>query len=275
MEVSDDPNVIAEAYRELRRRFSTLDLDLARSTLLARYGREAVASHLFATYASKPAVVDPPGGSDPHAAESGVAAATDGSPPERVIVVAISPHDVRRTRDFAEQLVASGLSVDLITAADVVWPWACSDGRVRIHELAAAEGRGMLGRAEQLLVYRIPQKLLALARRLARGSRSLWPEAAVVTAQVVHTRVAKRVHTRLFDRGYHVFRPRILWRIARRDVVPNLDLPLTRRVVVSGVLGVTIGWRLARQHRNLMVTTSLARFPGEYPAPIVDVPAPG
>jgi hypothetical protein len=58
-------------------------------------------------------------------------------------------------------------------------------------------------------------------------------------------------------RRWHLFtRPRILWRITRRDVLPKLDPARTRQVAVHAVPGVTIGWRLAKRWPDVPVTTS-------------------
>ena len=50
-EPTEDPEVIAEAYRKLRARFDALDLPAARAELLSRYGRAAVAGQLRDVYA--------------------------------------------------------------------------------------------------------------------------------------------------------------------------------------------------------------------------------
>jgi glycosyltransferase involved in cell wall biosynthesis len=49
-EPTDDPEVIASAYRKLRARFDSLDLPDARAQLLARYGSAAVAAQLREIY---------------------------------------------------------------------------------------------------------------------------------------------------------------------------------------------------------------------------------
>ncbi|GAA3334767.1 hypothetical protein GCM10020358_00460 [Amorphoplanes nipponensis] len=51
IEPSDDPAVIADGYRRLRSRLSTLDLPAARAALAARYGSAAVAARLREVYA--------------------------------------------------------------------------------------------------------------------------------------------------------------------------------------------------------------------------------
>jgi glycogen(starch) synthase len=51
-EPTEDPEVIAAAYRELRARFDSLDLPGARAELLARYGFAAVAAQLREIYTS-------------------------------------------------------------------------------------------------------------------------------------------------------------------------------------------------------------------------------
>ena len=59
-EPTQDPEVIAEAYRRLRARFGSLDLPGARTVLLARYGREAVAAQLREVYSAPTRVAHGP-----------------------------------------------------------------------------------------------------------------------------------------------------------------------------------------------------------------------
>ena len=49
-EPTDDPGIVVAAYRDLQARFSALDLDGARSELLARYGTDAVRARLRQVY---------------------------------------------------------------------------------------------------------------------------------------------------------------------------------------------------------------------------------
>ena len=283
VDVSDDPEVIAEGWRQLRARLGALDLPAARESLLARYGREAVAAQLLEAYqprSAEAAEVGSTGTEGAPAASGAVVAApstagstsavplspepastpTDGAtadPAARILMVAINPPRINQTRDFVHRMMARGFAVDLITNEPTAWQRARLNDGVRLHALATAEGRRPMLRIERLLVYRIPGKLLAIAQRLSRKAHPIWPELAVAAVKQGHERVANAFHNRVFFPGYKVVRSRIMWRIARRDVMPKLDLAHTRRVVVSGANGVTIGWQIARRHPQLTVTTSL------------------
>jgi glycosyltransferase involved in cell wall biosynthesis len=241
---SDDPDVIVEGYRELRKHLGELDLATARASMLARYGSETVALQLLDAYRPMRAAAREP---DPTRPEAG-----------RVVLIAIGPPNFRRTRRFAHDLLGRGFAVDLVTIDPAVWSRVGLDECMRVHALGAAEDRHPLLRVERLLVFRAPGKVLDVALRLARRRHALWPELVVRRTQHFHGVVAEAFHAKAFQRGYQILRPRILWRIAQREVVPNLDMSRTERVVVSGSSGVTIGWHLARRYPGLTVTISMS-----------------
>jgi len=109
---------------------------------------------------------------------------------------------------------------------------------------------------EQWLVLDAPARVLRTLRRLAGRTHSVVPEAVVARIQRRQERVSDLLDTKLFARLYQFVRPRGLWRIIRRQVLPQLDLDHTRQIVVSGASGVTTAWRLAKRYPNLTVTTS-------------------
>jgi glycosyltransferase involved in cell wall biosynthesis len=239
-DISDDPDVIVDAYRELRKRMSGLDLPTARVTLLARYGRESVASRLMDAYQSSPAEVEP---IEPNGANA--------------MMIAVNPPNYNRARDLVHHMIGAGFTVDLVTVEPSVWRRIRLDQRVRVHTIGEAESRRPLLWTEQLMVVRAPTGLLGAARRLTRRLHSVGPETNVVRLQKLHTRAAALIDNKLFGRAYQVFRPRGLWRIARRRIMPELDLSRTQHVIVTGTSGVTIAWRLAHKYPHLTVTTSM------------------
>ncbi len=281
VEPIDDPEVIADGYRTLRTRLGALDLPGARAALLARYGFEAVAAQLREVYTS---VGVPAGTALPAAAaarpdpvrsgESGPLETASGAigpgqaagdvPADRVVVINVKPQGADRTRALVDQLMGQGIGVDLITAE----PWFArprADGRLRVHELGPAESRRPAQRIGRLLAFTVPEQILSGVQQLAGRLPAPEPEGAVRFLRRVHLRVVGAAHRRLFLRGYNVVRPRLLWRITRRRVLPGLDLSRVRRVVVVDPYGVPIGWELGRRCPDVPVTTSLA-WPDPRPA---------
>jgi hypothetical protein len=177
---------------------------------------------------------------------------------DRITVVAIDQPGSRRTREFVAEARARGYGVDLITAD----PGAAEfDPGVRVHSVGAAERRRISRRLVDGLVTGGPRRALGLLRAGTRSLPSPLPEALAITAQRGHRRVADKFNRKVYGRYYAVVRPRILWRITRRQVLPSLDLSRTRRIVVQGVPGVTIGWGLARQDPSISVGTDLTLPP--------------
>ncbi|MDG4786336.1 glycosyltransferase family 4 protein [Micromonospora sp. WMMD1102] len=285
VDVGNDPEVVAAGWRRLRDQFGVLDLPAARARLLARHGRAAVAAGLLASYRPGPdatagealgstpmpdeATGSAPAGVPVPATTLPAPAGLAGSVPAvrdavgqdaRLLVVAVNPPKIHLTREFVNQMTARGYTVDLVVNEPEQWSRARLDERVRLHPLMAAENRRLLLFTEQLLLFRLPGRTLLGAQQVARKIHRLGPEVAIGTLRRWHRRGAKGVHNRLFFPAYLVLRPLILWRITRRAVLPKLDLAKTRGVVVSGSYGTTIGWRLARRHPALPVTTSLTAF---------------
>ena len=266
VEISEDPTVLVDGFRELRKRIDELDLPAARATLVERYGREAVAARLREVYAVPPAataepvaVSAPATTAAPERVATPTAQATAGrdDTAPRVVLVAISPPQFKVVRQYVRRLLERGYGVDVITNDPLQWRRSQVDERVRLLPLDTAERRRPVLRTEQLLVYRVPGKALSVARDRTRETAPLWPELFVSRLERTHASAARWFHTSVFYPGYRVVRPRLLWRIVRRDVLRKLDLARTERVVVAGVFGVSIGWQLGRLRPEMTITTSL------------------
>ncbi|MEV6487852.1 glycosyltransferase family 4 protein [Actinoplanes sp. NPDC051633] len=240
-EPTDDPDAIVAAYRKLAEAWPRLDLAAARERLRTRYGREAVGAQLREIYREEPVLAGP---------------ATEAEPvrDDRITVVAIDQPGNRRAREFVTEARRRGYGVDLITAEPEPGQF---DAGVRVHAIGADERRRAGRRLVEGLVTAVPRRALRLVRAGTRKLSSPLPEALAITAERGHRRVADKITKRVYGKYYAVVRPRILWRITRRRVLPSLDLSRTRRVVVHGAPGVTIGWGLARRNPAMSVGTDL------------------
>ncbi|MCP9973762.1 glycosyltransferase [Streptomyces somaliensis] len=274
MDVSDDPRVIVDAYRELRDRAGGLDLPAALQVLEGRIGREAVGKQLVEVYGGAlppvPDPVEPVGGTAGGGARGSAGAAgpveaapahrPDG-PVGRAVVLALTPAKPRRIVDFANHLVGKGVEVTLVTAQSPdLWGSLDLDPGVPVVSIGDAEQKLRIPRAERFLVYRAPRAVLRRARRLAaRNREAIGPELAVATVQRAHTKVANAFHKKVFNRGYKEVRPQLFARIAKRRVLPELRLDLVDTVFVSDINSTVTGWKWAKSHPHLKVTASLDR----------------
>ncbi|MFJ8980030.1 glycosyltransferase family 4 protein [Streptomyces sp. NPDC102282] len=290
MDVSEDPQVIVDAYWGLRERYSELDLAKARTALFAKYSRGVVGDQLMEVYENRaPAVELEPEGLEADitkapakiaAASSAVATAEAGGPgtgpvvtgaaPGRVVLLAFTPGRARRVADFANFLVARGVEVDLVTARENIWTRTSLDSRVQLLTMESAENRLVIPRGERFVVYRAPRAVLRRADRVARNRRDkVAPEVAVKVARRTHTKVADNFHKKVFQPGYKMMRPRIFAKIAQRDAVPQLRLDLADHVFVCDVNATPTGWRIAKAHPHLNVITKMTTSPFEH-LPVLD-----
>ncbi|MCY1651513.1 glycosyltransferase [[Kitasatospora] papulosa] len=283
MEVSDDPQVIANAYWELRARAAELDLPAARRVLEQRYGAPAVAQQLMDVYLdrpSAPSAVKAPGSpeADVAAAEEpqapGLSAPLGSAEPEtsagplaqgaervgRAVLLALAPPKPRRIADFANHLLERGVHVTVVTANSSAWQRTGLDPRVAMVSIEQGEKRLLIPRGERFVVYKAPRALLGRARRTARKRRTaITSELAVAATQRMHSRAANAFHKNVFNRGYREVRPQLLARIARRKALPELRLDLTDHVFVCDINSTVTGWKWAKSYPNLTVTTNLDR----------------
>src|ERR687890_1202029 len=86
----------------------------------------------------------------------------------RVIVLAFAAPS-QRVKDYAAGLLARGVEVDLVTSVAGPWRAAGLDRAVRIHAVHEAEERHPVRRVENLLLYRIPGRILHDLRRSRLG----------------------------------------------------------------------------------------------------------
>lgn len=277
MDVSDDPQVIVDAYWRLRERAGDLDLPAARKVLEGRVGCEAVGKQLVEVYGGAlPPVPQAPeaGAGDERAddeagdrAEAGAETAEEAAPARRAepvgraVVLALTPAKPRRVVDFANHLVEKGAEVTLVTAQPpALWEGLALDPSVPVVSVADAEKKLRIPRAERFLVYRAPRAVLRRARQIAAKNReAIGPELAVATVQRAHTKVANAFHKKVFNRGYREVRPQLFARITQRRVLPELALDKVDTVFVSDINSTVTGWKWAKTHPHLKVTTSLDR----------------
>ncbi|MDF9803732.1 glycosyltransferase involved in cell wall biosynthesis [Streptomyces sp. HB372] len=277
MDVDDDPQVIVDAYWELRSRVGELDLPAARESLLRRYGSAAVSEQLMNVYLDRPLPPAPEAAEAADATdEAGVRAETEataealtespvdgptpGEPVGRAVLLALAPPKARRVAAYANHLVERGVHVTVVTAKTSAWSRARLDSRVHLVSIEKSEKKLRVPRGERFLVYRAPRAVLHKARAAAKKRRNtVTPEIMVAAVQRTHTRAADAFHKKVFNRGYAELRPQILSRIAKRDVVPDLRLDLTDHVFVCDVNSTVTGWKWAKAHPNLTVTTNLDR----------------
>ncbi|MCX4739197.1 glycosyltransferase family 4 protein [Streptomyces antibioticus] len=267
MDVSDDPQVIVEAYRHLRENAGNLDLVRARQSLEGRMGYEAVGKQLVEVYeGALPPVPAPPAaareeGAGPAGDTAGGTspARRDGGLAGRAVVLALTPAKPRRIVSFANDLVAKGVEVTIVTAQpSMMWGKLGLDSTVSVLSIEEAEKKLRIPRAERLLVYRAPQAVLRRARRIAAKNRgAIGPELAVASVQRAHNKVANAWHKKVFNRGYKEVRPQLLARIAKRRVLPELSLDQVDHVFVSDINSTVTGWKWAKRHPHLKVTTNL------------------
>ncbi|MCS0638112.1 glycosyltransferase [Streptomyces sp. LP05-1] len=275
MDISDDPAVIADAYWELRDAAGALDPAGAREVLAERYGSEAVARRLIEVYegAVPPAPV-PDAEADAESADAGIAESGEtgaeeapvvpvrrGEPLGRAVVLALTPAKPRRIVDFVNHLVGQGVEVILVTARSTTqWENLGVSPSVPVYSIEMAEKKLKIPRGERFLVYRAPRAALRRARRLAARNRdAIGPELAVASVQRAHTRVANAFHKKVWSRTYTEVRPQLLSRLVNRQALPELNLDRVDHVFVSDVNSTVTGWKWAKAHPHLKVTTHLDR----------------
>ena len=167
----------------------------------------------------------------------------------RVLILAMDPKSHKRGHKRVAGLAAhfldeEGATVDVVTAE--ARGWGRLDERARLHMLDRAEARHPLPWFESTVVSRGPRALLWPLRRLGRAG-------AVVDG--LQRRLSSAVHRRLFLPFYRHVRPLLLARIARRRVLRDIDMAQVKRVIVMDDVSVPLGYRLARRHVGLTVTT--------------------
>jgi hypothetical protein len=197
----------------------------------------------------------------------------------KVVVIALNHRRHRAISSEAAWALDHGVEVHLVTVSAEQWPFM--DPRVRVHELRQGEGAHPVPRIERLIVFRAPRALFtradAVLARLARtpaGPVAAPALAAERALRAGYEKVARAFHRRLFVRFYRLLRPYILWRVADRQVLPEVGVSRADQVVVQDAAAITLGWHLARRYPDLDVAFTLdrSRIPRVPGAPAEPVP---
>jgi hypothetical protein len=169
------------------------------------------------------------------------------------------------SRDAAHVVDAGGSATIVVTKPDA---WTDLPPEVQVLPLADAESGHWFLRAERIAVFRLPALLLRLLRKLlVLGARAPGPVGGaartgrdgVERALVRQQRAATRFHKERFGRFYRNVRPFVLWRVARSEVLPKLDLSTFDAVVVADSLSTSLAWQLADANPDLEVGFDLIR----------------
>jgi len=155
-----------------------------------------------------------------------------------VLLVAIGTTRARAANDSAAYLLARGVDVGLVTVEAGPWQEAGLDPRVRIYPLQAGEDRHPLARFGRLV-----------------------------------RRVSGALYTKVFSKFYRLLRPYVMWRVARREVVRQVDWSTVEQLVICDSHAIPIGWHLAKRHPKLTVGFELDRAPYAA-ASVLSDPAP-
>jgi hypothetical protein len=169
-----------------------------------------------------------------------------------VVMLALGANRQNAVQDDAAFLLDRGAEVTLVTTQAQKWPGL--DPRTEVLELSAHESRHPVRYLEWLVVFRLPRVPFSLLGRVP-GMRGK----AAGLQRAYEQKLAWRFHRRIFERAYKGVRPLVLWRVARRRVLPTLDFAATDLLLVLDSASIPIAWHLARRHRDLTVTFSLDR----------------
>jgi len=198
----------------------------------------------------------------------------------KVVVVAVSQRRQQAITTEAAWALDHGVEVHLVTLTAQGWTL---DPRVQVHELRHGEAAHPVHRVERLLVHGLPQgflkRVVGVLRRLSRTPAGPVARPALGVAKAVQKRqkqVADAFHAKVFMRLYKVLRPYVLWRVADRDVLPQVGVEHADQVVVQDAGAITLGWHLARRYPDLDVAFTLdrSRVPGASGAPAEPAPIP-
>jgi glycosyltransferase involved in cell wall biosynthesis len=248
-EVTEDPDVIAGAYRRLREVWPDLDMAEARTRLRSRYSNEAVAAQLREVYRE---VLAEPTSADAEAPRPVVEELPLGE--DRITVVAVAPNSTAAER-YVRAARQRGYAVDVITTDES--GWGVHEDGVHVVGIGKQEDHRFPHSLVRGVVTVFPRYALGGVQARAGQLESPTPEAWAIMGQQVHRRLSRAFYHRIYNRAYAFARPGILWRIARRHALPDIDLDKTRQIVVDSPAGVTTAWRIGKRRPGMRITTSL------------------
>jgi hypothetical protein len=183
-----------------------------------------------------------------------------------VLYLAMSSARITPVAQDATHVVETGGTATILTTKVESWP-DLPDG-VSLVSLAEAESSHWFLRGERLLVFRLPALVLRLVRKvLALASRAPGPAGAaarsgrdvVERGLVAQQRAASRFHKERFGPFYRNLRPFVLWRVAKRRALWELDLAAFDAVVVADSLSTSLGWQIANAAPDVEVGFDLIR----------------
>jgi hypothetical protein len=143
-----------------------------------------------------------------------------------VMFLAIGTTRARAVCDTSAYLLARGVEVGLVTVEPDAWHEAGLDPRVRLYPLGAGEQRHPLARLGGLI-----------------------------------RRVSKALDAKVYRKVYRLLRPYVMWRVARRSVLRQIEWAGVEQLVIGDSHAIPIGWHLARRHPALPVGFELDRGP--------------
>jgi hypothetical protein len=183
-----------------------------------------------------------------------------------VLILSMSPSRDAAAVDDMEYVLARGGQVTLVTTDTA--GWGSLDPRISVLSLAEDERKHLLLRTERFLVLMTPGLLLRFASRGLRtvGRHSRGPikrrmEAATNRVNRGGTRIhqaSSRVHARWFKQ-YRQIRAWILWRVARQNVLSQLDLHSVDQIVVADTLATPLGWHIAKMLPEINIGFTMNR----------------
>jgi hypothetical protein len=185
----------------------------------------------------------------------------------RVVMLSLSSARNAAAVDDIMFVLAKGGRVTLVTSD--ISGWGEMDPRISVLQLSAQEQAYWALRAERFLVFTMPDLPLRVVRRVVSGvaRRSREPVKQILTTSAKRlnrmrrsTRaVSSRFHTWYFMKPYSYVRPWVLWRVARKNVLPRLDISTADQVVVADALATPLGWHIARALPDVAVGFTLDR----------------
>lgn len=182
----------------------------------------------------------------------------------RVVLVSYALRPAtRRIINYAHFLLDHGFAVDLIARDEERWrvfetPLA---PEVRLFTVGHAESRLMIRRLENLVVFRVPGKVLRQAMDAADSNPVTRPIAPVISlAQRAHKRLAGAFHRRIFLPGYTVFRARLMAGVTAK-ALRGVEFTDVDRVVATDTNAITFACRLVRGFPDAAAASRLDRHP--------------
>ncbi|NYI08474.1 hypothetical protein [Allostreptomyces psammosilenae] len=181
--------------------------------------------------------------------------------PSPVLYLAWGAARAEEVRREVDVLIGAGARVDLLTAPDADWSGVPLHRRLRVHRVRLPEeGRHLLPRLEQALVYGAPHGALRMARRgvhrLARlpgTAASAGPAAGRLLTGIDECwrSRADRVHRQAFLPFYRALHERLLRRETLRALARQTRLPRPELVIVGDAASLRPAAALAAAYPTL------------------------